>query len=76
MDPTQPGHTPAKHGKEGETAGVDLRGSSVPTNADDVSMDVPDAPTEQEQHAEQPSSRADRSANAERGRQQSSSRRE
>ena len=72
MDNTQPGHTPAKHGKTGETAGVDLRGSSVPTNADDVSMDVS---TEDEPRDEQ-ESRTDRPPDAEAGRQPPTARRE
>lgn len=35
-------YTGAQHGEPGHTEGVDLRGSSVATNADDVSMDVTD----------------------------------
>ena len=72
MDNPQPGHTSAKHGKEGETAGVDLRGSSVPTNSDDVSMDVSteDEPTDEQE------GRPDRPPDAKPGRQQPAARRE
>jgi hypothetical protein len=38
------GHTAAEHGLAGHTDGVDLRGSSVATNTDDISMDLPSTP--------------------------------
>jgi hypothetical protein len=44
-DDARPFHGGADHAEAGNTAGVDLRGSSVPTNADDISMDLPEDET-------------------------------